>query len=130
MLLFNPLWVNDLGFILSFAATYSILLFDKPVKALLTKLQVTNLLKEDLSTSLSAQVGVAPIIYFTFGQFNLFSPLINAAVLWTIAPITIIGMIAGMISIVCMPLGRLILFLVYPLTFWFVEVVNFASGIF
>lgn len=127
MLIVNPSWVTDIGFILSFVATASIMYFQKPVQKLVNKTKVFNklgIIKEDLVTTLAAQVGVAPIIYFTFGQFNIFSPFINAAVLWTIPFITIIGMIGGLVGLIFVPLGKAVLFLTYPMTTWFIGVVS------
>jgi hypothetical protein len=54
-----------------------------------------EVLKEGLSTSFAAQIGVAPILFVTFGQFNILFPLINALVLWTIPYIMILGSVGG-----------------------------------
>lgn len=126
MLIIWPQWLTDLGFILSFTATASLIAFEKKVAKLLKK--VPFMLKEDLSTTLAAQIGVAPILYFSFGQFNVLSPLINALVLWTIVPVTVIGMVGGIVGQLFEPLGRIIVYLVYPLTLWFVMIVNLMSN--
>ncbi len=122
MLIFKPEWIGDLGFILSFVATASLMLFEKRIRKRVKFLP--DVFRQNFSTSLAAQIGVAPIIYVTFGQFNILSPVINALVLWTIAPITIIGMVGGIVSLLSMPLGKLILLLSFPLTSWFVFVVQ------
>jgi competence protein ComEC len=124
MLTVYPSWVSDLGFILSFVSTASLMLFQPKIEKLLKLIRFPNLLMEDFSTSLSAQIGVAPILFVTFGSFNILSPLINAAVLWTIAPIMILGALGGVIGLVFEPAGRLVLYLAYPLTFWFVKIVT------
>lgn len=125
MLIFKPGWIGDLGFILSFLATASLMLFESKIVRLVRF--VPSMFREGLSTSLAAQIFVAPVIYATFGQFNLLSPIINGLVLWVIAPMTIVGMLAGIIGVIWFDLGRLILFLTYPLTSWFVGVVNLFS---
>lgn len=122
MLVVNPLWLTDLGFILSFAATGSLILFESKVSSKLSF--VPNIIRQDLSTTIAAQIGVAPILIFAFGFINIFSPLINAAILWTVAPIMIIGLVAGLVGVVFAPLGTLILYLCYPLTWFFVTVVS------
>jgi competence protein ComEC len=126
MLLVNPLWLTDYGFILSFTATTSLMLFQKRVERYLSKVPI--MFKEGLSTSLAVQIGVAPILYAAFGQFNVLSPFINGLVLWTIAPITVIGMIAGIISLVSVQLGTIVLYASYPLTYWFVRVIELFSN--
>ena len=122
MLLLKPEWLWDLGFILSFVATLSLMLFESKVYRLISF--VPTFFREGLSTSLAAQVGVAPILFYTFGQLNFLSPVINALVLWTIAPISLIGMLGGLTGIIFEPLGKVIVILAYPLTGWFIAVVN------
>jgi len=118
MVFIKPEWIFDLGFILSFVATASILLIEEPIKNKLVL--IPGILRSDLSATLSAQLGVAPILYASFGQFNILSPLYNVSVLWTIPIITLIGMISGIISFMCVPLATLILYLTYPFTSWFI----------
>ncbi len=122
MLLVKPQWLTDLGFLLSFTATASLMLLELPIRKRLVRLP--NIIKQDLSTSLAAQVGVAPILLFAFGQFNPLSPFINAILLWTVAPITIIAGLAGLLSLFYDPVGRFTLYLTYPLTTWFIGVVE------
>jgi competence protein ComEC len=125
LLFVYPNWLTDLGFILSFVATLSLIIFVPKLEKLLKFLP--KILKEDLVTTLSAQIGVTPILYFYFGQFNILSPLINVLVLWTVVPITIIGMISGIIGTIFEPLGRLLLLITYPLTGWFIKMVTLFS---
>ncbi|OGM19319.1 hypothetical protein A2955_05085 [Candidatus Woesebacteria bacterium RIFCSPLOWO2_01_FULL_37_19] len=122
MLLINPGWISDLGFILSFAATLSLILFESKVRRYVRFMP--SLIKEGFSTSFAAQILIAPILFFTFGQFNILSPFINALVLWTIPYITIIGMIGGVAGLIVPPVGKLILYLTYPLTSWFTAVIQ------
>lgn len=125
MLIVNPDWLFDLGFILSFAATGSLILFENKIS---TKLSfVPKIFKESLATSLAAQIGVAPILLIAFGQVNLLSPFINALILWMIPAIMIIGSSAALISLIYSPLATIILYLVYPLTLMFVSVVDLFS---
>ena len=125
LLFFKPIWINDLGFWLSVLATGSIVIFYPKVKKIFSFLP--KIVGEDWSTTLSAQIGVVPVLYYYFGQFNILSPFINVAVLWTVVPITIIGMVAGIIGTIFHPLGRLLLYLCYPLTSWFLFVVSVFS---
>jgi len=125
MLVFRPDWIMDIGFALSFVSTASIMLFEKKVANLLKFMP--RFLKEGFSTSLSAQIGVAPILFVSFGQFNIFSPIINMLVLWTIPYIMIFGFIGGVLGLTMSLLGKLILYLCYPLTWWFTAIVSVFS---
>jgi len=122
MLIARPDWTSDLGFILSFVATGSLMLFERKIASLIRF--VPGIFREGLSTSLAAQIGVAPILYLTFGQFSLLSPIVNALVLWTVAPMTIIGGIGGILGLFSDIIGKYVIFLAYPLTSWFVWVVG------
>lgn len=122
MLFVKPDWVIDLGFWLSAIATASIVVFTPKLTRVFSF--IPKIIKEDWVTTVSAQIGVVPLLYFYFGQFNFLSPLINVAVLWTVVPITIIGIVAGIIGTIIEPLGRIVLFLSYPLTGWFLFVIN------
>jgi len=122
MLIFKPFWLTDLGFILSFVATASILIFEAKVRSKLSF--VPGVLKEGLSVSLAAQIGVAPILFVTFGQFNILSPVINALILWTVPLITILGAVGGMAGLVLPLAGRIMMYLLYPFTWYFTKVVE------
>lgn len=122
MLVIKPAWIYDLGFILSFTSTASIMLFRKRVERLLKF--IPKYIKSDLNTTLAAQIGTTPILFVTFGQFNILSPFINTLILWTVPLIMIIGSVAGIVGLIIPSLGRLILYLVYPLTWYFVSIIG------
>lgn len=127
MLIIVPGWINDLGFILSFMATFSLILFQPKVERYVSFLP--GFLKEGLSTSLAAQIGVVPILFVTFGNFSLVSPLVNALVLWTVGPIMVIGILAGGIGLLFPAIAKFVLYLTYPLTAWFIGIVRLFSQI-
>lgn len=126
MLIAWPEWLGDIGFILSFAATLSLIVFQKKIRDLLERRKtfLPEFAKADFATTLSAQIGVTPILIVAFGQFNIISPLINALVLWTIPFIMVIGALGGAVGIPIPGLGRLILYFLYPLTWWFISIVE------
>lgn len=111
MLIVNPYWILDMGFILSFAATASLLLFEKRISQKFERLP--KFLKEGFSTSLAAQIGVFPILIVIFRQFNILSVLVNGLVLWTVPFIMISGAVAGIFQ------SKLILYISYPFLKWF-----------
>jgi competence protein ComEC len=122
MLIYNPDWLIDIGFILSFVSTMSLMLFEKRIRTWLSK--IPEVLKEGLSTSLAAQIGVAPILFVTFGQFNILSPLVNALVLWTVPPLMVLGVVGGSLGLIFPTLGKMILWISYPLLWWFMHIVT------
>lgn len=123
MLIIVPTWISDVGFILSFATTISLIAFQAKINNLLKFLP--EIIKEDLSTSIAAQIASTPIIFFVFGNFNLLSPIINVLVLWIVAPVMIIGGLSSILSFIYPELAKVVLLTIYPLTVWFVSVVKF-----
>jgi len=122
MLIVKPNWITDLGFILSFLATASILAFEPKLEKTFSFLP--KVIKENFATSLAAQVGVAPVIFLTFGQFNILSPLINTAIAPTIAPMTMIAGVGSLVGLLIPDLGKILLLLTIPLTSYFIGVVK------
>lgn len=92
MLLFQPLWLFEIGFQMSFAAVVAIV----TLNPLLSSLWPTNNLflsrfRDLLSVSISAQIGVAPIVAFYFHRFSIYFIFSN---LWAIPMVTLIMYVA------------------------------------
>lgn len=122
MLVVNPYWIRDWGFIMSFLATLALIVFEPSIRRKLSRVPV--LLREGLSTSIAAQIGVAPVLVFAFNQFNWLSPIYNMLILWTVPPITILGMFAGLLSLLSVTLGQAVLYLVFPFAYIFVKMID------
>lgn len=88
MLVYNPLWLFDVGFQLSFVAVLSILLLQPRLYSLL---QVNNRLLRYvwglLTVSVAAQVGTAPLVIYYFSRFSTHFLLTN---LWVIPMVTLV----------------------------------------
>lgn len=124
MLLFSPPLLFDIGFQLSFLATAG-LLYISPF--LQKKIRGKFLFKDELITTLAAQLATVPLLVFYFGNYSLWSILANILVLWTVPLLMVIGTSALIVSLVIEPLGRIILFLSLPFLYYFEWVVMFFS---
>ena len=125
MLIVRPFWIYDLGFMLSFLATASLILFEPYLNRKIHF--VPSLLRESLSTTLAAQIGVVIPLYHVFGTVSLLSPLTNTLVLWTVPVIMVIGSVSSVLFVVSESLAKLVLVTAYPVMWWFVGVVNIFS---
>lgn len=86
MLLFSPTLLFDVGFQLSFMAVLSILLFMPLLERIipshyLIKYPLVRWLWSAITVSMSAQIGVAPLIAYYFGRFSTYFLLTNLFVL-------------------------------------------------
>ena len=87
ILLYNPITIYDVGFVLSFSGTIGIIIFNKKISELLeSKIKINKDKKigkiiavfiETLSVTLSAQIAVTPITLYYFNTFSCVSILAN-----------------------------------------------------
>jgi competence protein ComEC len=93
LLLYNPNYLFDVGFQLSFAAVLSIVIFQPLVrKYSYSKHLIVLKIKELLLISLVAQIGVLPLILYYFGQFPLLFLLANLIAIPLSSIILILGL--------------------------------------
>ena len=99
MLLYNPFFLFDLSFQLSFAAVFSILAFYPLCSRMWTiKNRLLRYLWNLLSLSVSAQLGTLPLILFYFGTFPTYFLLANLIVSPLAACILILALAALCLS--------------------------------
>ena len=102
MLLFNPFYLFDISFQLSFGAVWAILFFDPWLKQLLkTENKLLAYIRDIVTISTSAQIGVLPLLLYYFGYFTLLFPVANLLVLpffpvilalgWVYLPLSLFG---------------------------------------
>ena len=125
MLIANPLYLTNLSFILSFTATLGLFMFSMYFHMLFEQLKLSkNMLIQDLTASLSAQVLVWPIISYYFGEISLISPLANMFSLWTIPISTILGFLLLTCVFISEQLGSLAGILIFPFLDTFVFLIE------
>ncbi|HRN96624.1 MAG TPA: ComEC/Rec2 family competence protein [Candidatus Levybacteria bacterium] len=121
MLMIQPQLLGDVGFQLSITATGGIIVA-KPFLDLL--LRVPKIIKDDLSTTLAAQLGSIPVMLGAFGSFAPMSVIINLAVLWTVPIIMILGLLASFGALVHPILSIPFIYAAYPFLVYFMWVIS------
>ena len=119
LILMDPFQAIDPGFALSVAATAGILL-------LAPKLEKFSPL---IAIPLSATIMCTPIILAISGLFSLVSIPANVLAGPVVAPITIVGFIAVMLSPIFPGVSHVLLLLIKPLANFIVWISNTASGL-
>lgn len=80
MLLWNPAWLGDISFQLSFAAVAAILAWGVPLcRRLRTRRRALNPITDALAVSLTATLATAPLVSHTFGIVPLAGLIVNPA---------------------------------------------------
>jgi competence protein ComEC len=115
LLCYNPYWLWDLGFILSYSALLSIVMFMKPVYHLiLYKNKICDMIWQMNAVTISAQILTMPVIIYYFKQFpNLFLVtnfiaiplssiiLIGEIIVCCIQHFTVMATFAGSVIAIC-----------------------------
>jgi len=113
MLMWNPAWLFDVGFQMSFMAVFSILLFVPlfedvfPAEYLMEHRWIKRIWGL-VTVSCSAQLGVAPLIAFYFGRFSTYFLLSNFIVI----PAAIVILWLSIVVLVFPSLAYLLLYIV------------------
>jgi competence protein ComEC len=136
----NPLMLWSASYQLSFAATLGLVLLEP---ALSRRLQArlartgdlqraahwSELARDVLLVTLSAQLATLPVIWTQFGRLSLVALPANALVLPAQPPIMLLGAIATALGALWAPLGQAAGWLVWPLLRYCVLVVEWLGGL-
>lgn len=126
LLLWQPSYLFDVGFQLSFLATLGIIFVKPLLDGVVGRLgKYGELGGETLSTTVAAQIGTLPILFGTFGQVGMVSLLVNALVLWTVPILMIIGSIAALLGLLFPWLGQIVVYTALPFLMFFETIVSF-----
>lgn len=128
MIWFNPLiLVFDVGFQLSFAAVLGIIYLYPWLNSRLSKVPELGGLKELFLMTLSAQIVVAPLLIYYFGQFSLISLLANILILSFLPYAMLAGFITGLAGIVFLPFGQIVGYIAWAITTYQIWVVRWLA---
>jgi len=124
----NPMvLVFDIGFQLSFAAVMGLIYIYPWFDYKLYKVSKLGGLKELTLMTLSAQVAVAPILVYYFGNFSLISLPTNVLILSFLPYAMLAGFITGLAGMIFLPLGQLVGFFAWAITTYQIKVVDFFA---
>ena len=123
MLFWQPNFLTDIGFQLSFASTLGIMVIPNFLK------KWENAISGDLFTTFSAQIASLPLLLGSFGTYSVWSIPVNFLVLWTVPVLMILGGFAAVISFVFPPLAALLLYLCLPFLVYFQAIAGFFANL-
>ncbi|MDY6938888.1 MAG: ComEC/Rec2 family competence protein [Cyanobacteriota bacterium] len=111
LLLYDPLWIRDIGFQLSFAATLGLIVTVNPFVKRWDRLPVT--IATALAVPISATIWTLPLQMYYFNVVSTYSVLVNAIATPLLSLITIGGFISGIAALIYPTLGSLLAGLLY-----------------
>ena len=101
LLVVDPFLVHQVGFLLSCGASLGIALLAAPITA---RLRGPAWIREVLGVTAAAQVGVAPVLIPVFGSMPLIALPANLVAVPLAAPLTMWGLVAGVVGGLTRPL--------------------------
>ncbi|MDX1976281.1 MAG: ComEC/Rec2 family competence protein [Pseudanabaenaceae cyanobacterium bins.68] len=111
LLIYQPLWLYDLGFQFSFLATLGLLVAATPIQEYFSFLP--PILAAALSIPIAAYVWTLPLQLFVFGKVSPYSILANVLTTPLVSFATIGGVISGILGVIFVPLGALATWLLF-----------------
>lgn len=125
LLIYEPLYLWDIGFQYSFSAVYSIVLttryFERFLLLISFKIDVlqfvfnNSFVKKSLPPSLSAFLGTLPVAIFHFYYLMPYSVITNLLVIPTVSILVIFGFSVGIIGLISLPLATFLCGPIYAL---------------
>ncbi len=116
LLLYQPLWIWDLGFQFSFLATFGLITTSRSIAERLEWLPPT--IAELLSVPIAAYIWTLPLQLLVFGKLSPYSLIANVFTTPLVSISTYGGIISGVLGIIFVPIGAAIAWLLYPLLHW------------
>ncbi|BAZ38949.1 ComEC/Rec2-related protein [Calothrix sp. NIES-4101] len=127
LLIFNPLWIWDLGFQLSFLATLGLIV---TVPAITTRLGwLPPTIASLISVPLAATIWTLPLQLHVFGVVPSYSLALNIASTPLISVISIGGFISAIASLIVPGIGSAIASVLHYPTDWLLKLVDFFSNL-
>ncbi len=135
MCLWNPLYVWDVGFQLSFFATLGLILYAEPFSQFATGIitkyfpapaaeKFAALFSDFILLTLAAQLTTIPIMAYHFKRISLVSFLANPFILPAQPAVMILGGMAVLLSLVWFPLGQLAGWVAWPFVAYTIRLVE------
>ncbi|MCV3213014.1 ComEC/Rec2 family competence protein [Plectonema radiosum NIES-515] len=125
LLVFNPLWIWDLGFQLSFLATLGLIVTVPPLTQRLNWLP--SAIASLIAVPLAATIWTLPVQLHTFGVVPTYSILLNIISTPLISIISIGGIISAIPALILPDAGGVFAAVLHYPTDWLIKLVEFFS---
>lgn len=107
LLIYSPYMLFNVGFLLSYAATVSLVMLSRNIKKLIKCKLIPGKVADVLAVTLAAQIGVLPVTVYYFNKLSVISVLTNLLVVPLLEVITIIGMLMALLGQISLVFSRI-----------------------
>ncbi len=128
MLAINPLYLNEIGFQLSFLAVMGINYLYPILSFWLKRISNKGKVRSILAMTLSAQIFTLPVLIYNFGYVSLVAPLTNILVLPVLPFVIALGFLSALLGIVSQYLALIFIFPTQILLSYIIQISEFFAG--
>ncbi len=131
MLAYNPFMLFDIGFQLSFAVTFALIL-TAPLLNFKFKYKLLNYLSGGVLIPVIAQIFAAPFQMYYFNTFSLYSILANIAIIPVLSIVSFLGFISSIIALIPVLSDKICKFadiILNPFLIYIVKIANIFSNL-
>lgn len=126
LLIYQPLYIFNIGFQLSFSAVIGILI----LTPILSRIQIyPKFIKAYLMPSLAASLATFPIIAYHFYTISIVSVIINIFILPFVFIIVCIGLLCGIIGLFSIPIAKFLCGIVYFILITYEKLCTIGSNL-
>ncbi len=140
MCVWNPLYLWDVGFQLSFFATLGLILYATPFSEFANRIitrwfpssraeKAAELFSEFVLLTLAAQLTTIPIMAYQFQRISLVSFIANPFILPPQPAVMILGGLAMLLSLIWLPLGQIAAWVTWPFAVYTIRAVELFDSI-
>lgn len=136
MLIYNPAYINDVGFQLSFIVTFGILTTGNVLFEKLKETKVPEWISGSILLPIVAQIWIAPIQMFYFSTFSLYSVFANILSVPFISIVSFGGFVSSIFAIfspytkfICIPTDFILNFLLKAIVFISTSFANLPNSL-
>jgi competence protein ComEC len=127
LLLWNPTWIDDIGFRLSVMATFGLIVGVKPLTERLEGLPTT--VATLAAVPLAAYFWTIPLSLYYFNTLTTYSILLNMVVTPLVTVISLGGIFSGLVALLSPGLGSLLAWILWLPTHLLIELVNWETSL-
>lgn len=127
LLLINPLWIWDIGFQLSFMATWGLIVSLTPIIKRLDFLPPT--IANLIAVPIAATIWTFPLVCYHFNHIPLYGILTNIIATPLVTIITLVGIFTAFIGVFIPWLGSAIILLLFPVIWLLIKLVIVTNNL-
>jgi competence protein ComEC len=129
LLIYEPLYLYDAGFQLSFGAVFGIAFLTQPVERGLSRLVRGFPYKNALASGIAATFATYPILMYHFREISTYGVLVNLFIIPTASLLVVSGLIVGVAGLFFIPAAIFLAGVSYYLLMFYDIVCSFFNGL-